>query len=57
MSENTMTVTIPVDEYGAMIRAQAIIDILITEHKNLASFDYYLFAGRLLGVKDETEAE
>ena len=57
MFENTTTVTIPRDEYDALIRAQAIIDILITEHKNLASFDYYQFAGRLLGVEDETEAK
>lgn len=57
MFESTDIVVIPRNEYDALIRAQALIDILITEHKNLASFDYYPFAGRLLGVKDETEAE
>jgi hypothetical protein len=57
MFESTDVIVIPRDEYNALIRAQAIIDILITEHKNLASFDYYQFAGRLLGVEDETEAK
>jgi hypothetical protein len=57
MLESTDVIVIPRDEYDALIRAQAIIDILIKEHKNLASFDYYPFAGRLLGVKDETEAK
>lgn len=56
MFDNTDIIVIPRDEYNALLRAQTIIDILIREHKNLASFDYYPFAGRLLGVKDETEA-
>lgn len=58
MSENTITVTIPRDDYDALIRAQLVIDIIRNECAALPSYDFTAFVERLLGVvKDETEAE
>lgn len=58
MSENAMTVTIPRDEYDALIRAQLVIDIIRNECAALPSYDFTAFVERLLGVvKDAPEAK
>lgn len=55
MNDSTMTVTIPLDVYKELIHAQAIVDILRAESREMSSYDFTSFAARLLGASAPKE--
>lgn len=57
MNESTMTVTIPLSEYNALIRAQFVADTLRQKYKEMTIFEFAGFAEKLLSICDAGEAE
>ena len=55
MFERTDIIVIPRDEYAALIRAQAIADILRVECVEMSSYDFASFAARILGASAPDE--